>query len=590
MKPVRRLLLCCALSSLIVPATAQAAGPPVATKVPGISGTPNAGQTLRAITGTWSNAPTTYAYRWSACDAAGANCATVGTNSATLVLTTAHRGRRIRVAVTASNAYGSATSTSGATLAVNAPIASVAPVISGNPAGGYRLHATTGTFSNAPTSYAYRWQSCDSAVANCATVGANDADFVVTSAQVARRIRVTVTAANAYGSYASVSVATAAANSPMPAPPKTNEVLSTGGDHTCAVKADGTPVCWGSNMYGQTNVPTWIGRVTQISAGHDVTCAVKDSGNATFGTPVCWGPWEYGQTTIPAAVGTVRQVSVGDRHACAVKTNGMAICWGDDSWHQVTVPASVGPVTQVSAGGVHSCATRINGTVACWGDARSGGSVADLGGVTQVTSGPNHSCAIKTNGAPICWGYNDYGQASVPAGIGTITQISAGDLHTCAVKTNGTVACWGANSQVPATLGTVKQISAGYAVDTCAVKINGTAACWGSGTFGQTTVPAGLGTLAATTVTPAGPVIIGTLSSGQVLRTSPGVWINYPSYAYQWMSCDSAVANCKVIGTNSQSLTLTTAERGRRIRVTVIATNAFGSASRNSAATAVIAQ
>src|SRR3954454_4227133 len=100
MKPVRRLLLCCALSSLIIPAAAQAAGPPVATGVPAISGTPNAGQTLTASTGTWRNAPTKYAYKWLACDTVGANCAAVGTNSASLVLTTAQRGRRMRVAVT----------------------------------------------------------------------------------------------------------------------------------------------------------------------------------------------------------------------------------------------------------------------------------------------------------------------------------------------------------------------------------------------------------------------------------------------------------------------------------------------------------
>jgi hypothetical protein len=69
-----------------------------------------------------------------------------------------------------------------------------------------------------------------------------------------------------------------------------------------------------------------------------------------------------------------------------------------------------------------------------------------------------------------------------------------------------------------------------------------------------------------------------------------GAWINDPSsYAFQWMSCDSAVANCRVIGTNSQSLTLTTAERGRRIRATVIATNPYGSASRTSDPTAAIA-
>jgi alpha-tubulin suppressor-like RCC1 family protein len=268
----------------------------------------------------------------------------------------------------------------------------------------------------------------------------------------------------------------------------------------------------------------------------------------------------------------------------------VAVCWGDNNFGQAAVPASVGQVTQVSAGYDHSCATKIDGTVACWGYSNVG-IPADLAGVTAVATGDFHSCAIKTNGAPVCWGQNNNGQVSVPAGIGTVAQISGGYRNTCAVKTNAMAACWGDNSagqnMVPATVGTVKQISVGQS-HACAVKTNGTAACWGDASYGQTSVPAG--TLAATTVIPAGPRISGTLASGQTLRTSPGAWINSPSaYAYQWMSCDSAVANCKLIGTN-QSVTLTTAERGRRIRATVIATNTFGAASRNSDPTAVIAQ
>lgn len=71
-----------------------------------------------------------------------------------------------------------------------------------------------------------------------------------------------------------------------------------GGLHTCAVKTDGTPVCWGDNSEGQWTIPAGIGSVTQITAGGLHTCAIK-----TDGTPACWGYNLDGQTAIPADVG-----------------------------------------------------------------------------------------------------------------------------------------------------------------------------------------------------------------------------------------------------------------------------------------------
>ena len=65
---------------------------------------------------------------------------------------------------------------------------------------GARRQQRSDTWSYAPTSYVYRWQSCDAAAANCTAIGADDADFVLTSAERGRRIRATVTATNSFGS------------------------------------------------------------------------------------------------------------------------------------------------------------------------------------------------------------------------------------------------------------------------------------------------------------------------------------------------------------------------------------------------------
>ena len=72
-------------------------------------------------------------------------------------------GHTIEVVVTATNTGGtSAPATSAATATVIAAIAvnSALPAITGVAQQGQTLTASTGTWSNSPTSYTYQWESC----------------------------------------------------------------------------------------------------------------------------------------------------------------------------------------------------------------------------------------------------------------------------------------------------------------------------------------------------------------------------------------------------------------------------------------------
>jgi thermitase len=106
------------LLSLGAPVTGTA---PVNTALPTVSGTAQEGKTLAASNGSWSGSPTGYAYQWRRCDAAGANCADLaGATGATYATVTGDVGSTLRVAVTATNTYGSAGSASAATAVVSA--------------------------------------------------------------------------------------------------------------------------------------------------------------------------------------------------------------------------------------------------------------------------------------------------------------------------------------------------------------------------------------------------------------------------------------------------------------------------------------
>jgi subtilisin family serine protease len=86
------------------------------------------------------------------------------------------------------------------------------------------------------------------------------------------------------------------------------------------------------------------------------------------------------------------------------------------------------------------------------------------------------------------------------------------------------------------------------------------------------------------------PVISGTAQLGATLTASAGSWSEAPkSYTYQWSRCDNTDNNCSQIsGATASSYTLAGSDVSNTLRVTVTATNSFGSASATSAATAII--
>lgn len=255
--------------------------------------------------------------------------------------------------------------------------------------------------------------------------------------------------------------------------------VSTGGYHTCALKPNGAIACWGDNTYGQSIVPA--GAYKQVSAGGYHTCAIK-----TDNTLACWG-WDAFQQLDQIPAGAFAQVSAGNLHTCALRADGSAACWGWNTDGQASPPA--GAYRQINAGGSHTCAVKTDGTLSCWGSNLSGQTTAPSGTFREVGAGMSHSCAIRADGSLTCWGSNGYGQRnSIPAG--NFVQLSAGGQNTCALRDTGTVACWGWNRYGQSLPPSGVQISAG-ADHACAVRPDNTLTCWGNDENGESDAPAG---------------------------------------------------------------------------------------------------
>jgi alpha-tubulin suppressor-like RCC1 family protein len=281
--------------------------------------------------------------------------------------------------------------------------------------------------------------------------------------------------------------------------------VSSGYQHTAAIKTDGTLWTWGRGNEGQlgnaaitnrsTPVTTFSGGTNwkQVSAGGSHTLAIK-----TDGTLWSWGIGTYGRlgnantTNRSTPVTTFsggnnwKQVECASSHTAAIKTDGTLWTWGSTGDGQLGIGFNgfgifrSTPVTtfsggtnwkQVSGGIFYTAAIKTDGTLWIWGDSGSGrlgnavtnGSdfstpVTTFAGGTnwkQVSAGGSHTAAIKTDGTLWVWGQGTYGKLglnfaadrSTPtttfAGGNNWKQVSCGNDHTTAVKTDGTLWTWG---------------------------------------------------------------------------------------------------------------------------------------------------
>jgi hypothetical protein len=228
---------------------------PANTTLPSISGTTVQGQTLALTRGAWSNSPTGFIYQWEDCNSAGGACAPSATSdpyAETYLLTLADAGHTMRVRVWASNAGGtSAPALSPATKVVLPlpPVSSSAPSIAGDLTQGQTLTEVPAAWSNDPTSFSYRWKSCDPVTKECTVVG-TEKSYKLTAADVGNTITVLESASNAGGTGGPVSSPTTAA------------VLAPPHGHPSAPVISLPPVITGQVAVGQTlsaSSGAWLG-------------------------------------------------------------------------------------------------------------------------------------------------------------------------------------------------------------------------------------------------------------------------------------------------------------------------------------------
>ena len=257
------------------------------------------------------------------------------------------------------------------------------------------------------------------------------------------------------------------------------QLLSMGFSHTCAVTPAGGVKCWGANTNGAlgngaaTNSATpvdvtGLSDVVAISSGWYHTCARTSSGGVK-----CWG---YGPAlgdgtslnrSTPVNVLTagtdqsqniltgVAAITSGGRATCALMINGGVKCWGFNNTNQLGNGTTTNATWPVD---VQTSATDSSPLV---------GVTAVAAGFDEGSDGASHACALMVTGGVKCWGHNKFGQLgdgtstsrSTPVNVLTsgtdqtqnplsgITAISVGKHTTCAVTSTNSAKCWGVSWQ-----------------------------------------------------------------------------------------------------------------------------------------------
>ena len=236
--------------------------------------------------------------------------------------------------------------------------------------------------------------------------------------------------------------------------------VAAGFSHTVALMHDGRVVAWGSNSSGQTNVPVAaMSGIVSVAAGSSHTVALKQDGSV-----IAWGQNSLGQTDVPAeGLSGAVAIAAGTRHTVALKQDGSVIAWGSDFFGQTTVPPSAeSGVVAIAAGASHTVALKQDGSVIAWGSNFFGQTTVPpsaKSGVVAISTRNNHNVALKKDGSVIAWGDNQFGQSNVPlAAQSEVIAIAAGDSHTVALKQDGSVIAWGRNTSGEATVPASAQI------------------------------------------------------------------------------------------------------------------------------------
>lgn len=264
-------------------------------------------------------------------------------------------------------------------------------------------------------------------------------------------------------------------------------VIAAAGMRTFVQRGDGTWTGWGSDTWGQLEVPT-PGDVRAIS-GLMGACAVDAQGVAHCGSG--YFLWRAGLFE----TGTWADLAMGYSFVCGLDGVGALTCL--DAYTGDAIPTPPGTFTDVDAAWLSACALATDGSIACF-DSEGGTLAAPVGdGFVSLASANAHVCGLTAQGEATCVALR--GAATAPPGPDpgeVVSEIRAGDNVTWWIRADGTLGCEDGPPSVGRRSGCrafpkdgpYSQLTAG-SLHACARREDGRWRCWGSTGSGAGVIP-----------------------------------------------------------------------------------------------------
>ncbi len=569
-------------------------GAPAITAGPTVSGHPDQGQVLSAVS-TWNPAGASYTYQWQSSSNSGSTWTNIsGATSSTYTLVSGDLGNLVRVSVTAVNSFGSATAASSGVGPIlnNAPVNTGVPAVSGNPQRASTLSATSGTWTGLGNVITYQWQRSVDGTAWTSINGAVSSGYTLQFADEGDAVRALVTATNASGV---TSVPTSATVIIAPFPPANTGLPVITGVAERGVTLAATQGSWTGpdniytyqwqrdagegyvNISGATAMTYTLGtddegatvRVVVTATDPDATISQASAPTAavTDAIPV--------NTDIPSISGTVQR---GYTLTAASGTwagigNGYSYQWqrsadSGASWTNINnATDSIYAVTKADeANTLRVVVTAVN---------PDGTATASSAATITVPSSP-----------PVA--------TTAPSFVGTPQrgQVLTGAQGTWSAMANAYSYQWQRSADGSTWTNISGATSLSYTVQTAdesdflrftVVATNP------DGTTTASSTPSGV-VVATPPVNTAVPTLLGTPARSASLTATAGSWNGIGNtYTSQWQrSNDNGSTWTNISGATGFAYTIAVADEGYAVRALITATNADGTVAKPSAATPVI--
>jgi hypothetical protein len=584
-------------TAVSAPTATVSATPPSNTTVPAVSGSAVRGQILTSNVGTWLGIANGYAEQWQRSVDGSTWTNIAGATGTSYQVGVADEGRQVRLLVTATNLDGTQSAASAPTASVPSapPVSITPPTVSGTARRGYLLTATPGAWNGIGNVLAYQWQRSTNGTTWIDIVDATSTTYTLGIGDEGAGIRVLVTASNPDATQSAPSTSTAAVAG---APPVNTSA----------------PTIIGIAQRGDTLTSTagvWSG------SGNQSTYRWQRSADGTTWTDIADATRPSYTLQAPDERGVVRLV------VTVANPDGVATAASPP-----TVPVAAAPPVNTAAPTIFGTPQRtatMTGTSGSWSGA---GDVLGYlwqrstdGGTTWTnitgTTASAYTLAAADEGESVrmlVTATNPDGTV-VAASAPSPTIQTAPPLNSALPTIQGTPRLGVAlqvlpGSWSPADVGYSYAWQHGDAANGFSAIADATGSTYtpAQADVGETlrvVVTAtnadgssSAASIATTTVAqppvnliaPAAPS--GTLMAGDVLTPDSGIWDSPSTYSYTWLRCPAGSTSTGVRCTNisgAAAYTLTTADVGSEIAVTVTAASAGGSATATSALTGAVA-